>query len=161
MPLFLFFLLFVFTPAFAQEDKSLSGLEQLCNLHHPEKSGAEYVPGMDVHGNSVVPADLHPELKGSAFPNNPVVFPITIDLAKRYGLDFPGGLELDSDVSTLTVFRDGRMVFGKQDVSASVKSGCEDLVSQTKKKQSHQEEQHRHESSNPVLSSDKIEGQYP
>lgn len=58
-------------------------------------------------GDSDVPATLNPlpsDLGG-------VRIPITLDLASRYGLELPDGIELKPDVSMMSIYPDGRIEY--------------------------------------------------
>jgi hypothetical protein len=53
--------------------------------------GADYQPGTDVYGRSVVPADVQPTLRVD--PPQVIEFPIDLDLAKRMGFNAAGAYE--------------------------------------------------------------------
>ena len=124
-------------------------------------NSAKYVAGVDVYGNPVVPADLPDGGIKSRMLNDPIMLPIDINLAERYGLNLPDGVEINPNIANMVLYQDGRVFFGNEDISDSIKSFCQSRDKEMKKNQSNQQEQHGHESANPVLSSDKIEGQYP
>ncbi len=160
--LLLFIFLLLPVSAQAQSDDALAKLcAHINTLEQPVENSAAYVPGVDAEGNSVVSADLSSGNRSSNLLNNPIVLPIDIDLAKRYGLNLPTGADLKPNIANMVLFSDGHVGYGNEDVTASIKSLCENPNAQMKKNQSNQAEPHGHESANPVLSSDKIEGQYP
>lgn len=156
-------LLFLIFPALAhaQDDAIAKLCAHINSSEQLEENGAEYVPGVDVDGNSVTPADLADGTGKSNIINDPIVLPIDIDLAGRYGLNLPSGIELEPNIANIIIFSDGHIAYENEDITASIKSLCEEPNIQMKKNQSNQKEPHGHESANPVLSSDKIEGQYP
>jgi hypothetical protein len=157
---FLTTLSFILFPAIAHaQDAAIAELCAHINAFQQLKEkGAQYVPGVDVNGNSVAPADLS---SNRSIINELIVLPIDIDIAGRYGLNLPAGIEIKPNIANIIISSDGHIAYGNEDVTASVKSLCENQKAQMKKNQSNQEEPHGHESANPVLSSDKIEGQYP
>ncbi len=111
-------------------------------------SGAEYVPGVDVNGGSVAPADLADD--GPKFLNDPIIIPIQLDLLNKAGLDLPEGLFSESVLGEIKVFADGRVDFGGQDISDQAKTFCLERA-----------EEHGQESANPLPSSDQNIGQKP
>ena len=161
MRFLLFLCLLVFpVAAFAQDNAAFENLcAHVSSKDEKPENGAKYVPGVDTEGNPVVPADLSGNI--NAFLNNPIVLPIDVNLALRYGLSLPAGVELEPNIANMLLYQDGRILYGNVDVSESVKSYCESRGKEIQKNQSNQAEEHGHESANPVLSSDKIEGQYP
>lgn len=95
--------------------------ETLCRLlpaHQPvvakPTEGVEYKAGIDVHGNPVIAADLGAPLTAVA---QPVVIPIEVDLAQRFNLTLPAGVELKPTVATMRIHADGRVEYNGQDVS--------------------------------------------
>ncbi len=112
--------------------------------------GAEYVPGIDVHGNDVAPPELGGD--GNAEDFDIITIPLEIDLAQRYGLILPNGLELKPQIGTLTIPADGAMKYNGAVISNDVKDVCKTVLDELKKNQGYQSEQHGHESGNPVVS---------
>jgi len=158
---FLFILMVFPISVHAQSDDALANLCAHINILKPlSADSSAYVPSVDVHGNSVVPADLDSG-SGESIINNPIVLPFDINIAERYGLDLPAGIDLSPNISNMILSSEGHITYGNEDITASIKSLCENPNAQMIKNQSNQAEPHRHESANPVLSSDKIEGQYP
>ncbi|MGN7438469.1 MAG: hypothetical protein ACTHOO_07470 [Alcanivorax sp.] len=156
--LFIAALVLSISDAHATEDK----VEILCEHVSKDKTdpvGAEYVPNVDVYGNTVTAADV--DADSSAKIYNPVIIPIEIDLAARYGVSLPIGGEIKPTVADIKIFQNGHVQYNGKDISGKVRTLCQNYHRQNKKIQSDQAEQHGHESHHPVLSSDKIEGQYP
>jgi hypothetical protein len=83
--------------------------------------GAEYVPGVDVEGRLVAPADL-----GAPVPAgiDVINIPVTIDLIQRFALSVPQGTELKPDVATISVHKDGRVTYNDQDLTRRAYSVC-------------------------------------
>lgn len=78
---------------------------------------AAYRPGVDVHGNPVVPADLSPPLK--ALPDV-IKIPVTLDLAGD-----GAGVELKPETLGMAeIYSDGRVVYNGQDISAQAADLC-------------------------------------
>lgn len=145
--------------AYAQEQN----LEEICKNLEPYRKtenivGADYVPGVDVNGNKVVPADLGQD---GAYPNlNPITIPIQIDLMQRYGLDLPLGAEMKPEVANLNIYADGRVEYNGQDISPQIKTMCEN--------EAESENPHGQEATNVIDSTPKqdeskdvISGAYP
>lgn len=86
---------------------------RLLPQHKPE-AGVEYVPGVDVHGRPVVPADLNSSIN---VVEKDIVIPIEVDLAEHFGRVFPGGVELKPGVGAMTIHPDGRVSYGEQDIT--------------------------------------------
>jgi len=168
-----FLVLTASSSAQAQQDDTADAaayIKDLCERYTsgntaPPVSGAEYVPGVDVNGSPVVPADLSGNYTSSGFIDVPKELPINIDLAQRYGLDLPAGIELKPEIGHISLRPNGQAFYGDAEISAAMDKLCKNSGSNTddamKKNQSDQEEQHGHESAYPLLSSDKLEGQYP
>jgi hypothetical protein len=95
-------------PAFAQDSQAL------CKLM------ATYTPGVDVHGNAVVPADL----KAAAGANDVIKIPVTIDLAKTLTQNLPAGTEMDAAVSMIEIHKDGKVMYNGQDVTQQASAVC-------------------------------------
>jgi hypothetical protein len=95
-------------PAFAQDSQAL------CKLM------ATYTPGVDVHGNAVVPADL----KAAAGANDVIKIPVTIDLAKTLSQNLPAGTEMDAAVSMIEIHKDGKVMYNGQDVTQQASAVC-------------------------------------
>lgn len=150
------------TLPYRMADASEQNLSELCKysaFNDSDVPSAEYVPGVDVHGNPVKPADLGTSLSKHIY--TPVIIPIEIDLAARYGFTLPAGVELKPTVADIKIFQDGRIQYNGKDISNNIETLCSNYQNQNKKIQSGQAEQHGHESNHPVISSDKIEGRYP
>lgn len=94
-------------PVYAQtvviEDSACRAL-----VRHQPAADATYQPGVDIHGNPVVEADIN---------ENPVKVPetirfnITVDVAKHAGLNVPAGTEMQAVMGTVEIQPDGRMTF--------------------------------------------------
>lgn len=157
----IFFTLLLSLP-FNMAMASEQNIKTLCKYSNHDDTnipGAEYVPGVDVDGNPVAPADLGSSPSGHIY--NPVIIPIEIDLAARYGFTLPADVELKPTVADIKIFQDGRIQYNGKDISNNIETFCSNYQNQNKKIQSDQAEQHGHETHDPVISSDKIEGRYP
>lgn len=150
-----FFLLFCLNfPAFA--DENTPDFNVLCQYLHKEKpvigirsvATADYVPGVDIHGNKVASSDVDGSQK--SFLSTPIIIPVQLDLLNRAGVAVPAGLFSDAIVGDIKIYDDGTFVFGEEDISSQVESFCDNPI-----------EEHRQKEPNPLPSSDKIEGQFP
>jgi len=83
--------------------------------------GADYVPGVDVKGKAVVPADVGSSA-ASGIPE-PLVVPVTIDIAQRVGIPTQGA-NMDATLGFLEIFADGRVLYNGQDISGKVNAIC-------------------------------------
>lgn len=68
------------------------------------KKSADYVPGVDVKGRPVVPADLPPEQTGSIdiLPEK-IEFSLTVDAAQYLGVVPTPGVEMAGKIGTITL----------------------------------------------------------
>lgn len=62
--------------------------------------GADYVPGVDVNGNPVVPADVKSRAKEFV---DVIRIPLTIDLAKQLGQTVPEGTEMKAPLGMIEI----------------------------------------------------------
>lgn len=105
-------------PAYAQNDLALCRLR----AQHVAAADVTYKPGVDVHGNPVVPADLN------AVPNmvpDIIKIPMNIDLAQRLG-KVPAGMDMKSEMGMAEIHRDGRVTFNGQDLTQQTAVVCGD-----------------------------------
>jgi len=98
--------------------------EALCEVLPVKENfvGADYVPGVDVNGNPVVPADV----KASANDILDVVkFPVTVDLAQQLNQQLPPGTEMDAPVAMIEVHKNSTVTYNGQDMTAEVYALCD------------------------------------
>lgn len=90
--------------------------------NHKPEAGVNYMPGVDVHGKPVAPADL-----GGGVPALPDIIrvPLTIDLAQRMNLGLPADTEMDADVTFIDIYRDGRVDYNGQEITPQAHTICE------------------------------------
>lgn len=148
-----FALTFSFSSAFA------GGMPDLCDRAFKPKPpptwGADYVAGVDVHGNKVVSADIGTSENLIGFP---IVIPVEIDIAQRYGLSLPPGVEMKPEIFRIHVHSDGDVTYNGEKITKQVQNSCQEYYEENSFEQG---EERRHESANPVPSDDTISGQYP
>ncbi len=116
--------LFIFLPSslLAQE----AGIEIVCSELRSDYDPAavaavEYVPGVDMDGNPVVPADLDdPGILVKEY----IDIPVRGDFIQLYDIDITEGLELDSEVAGVRIYKDGRVEYNGQDLTEIVKAKC-------------------------------------
>jgi hypothetical protein len=100
-------LVFLFAPARAEPPPSLPEKDCHYLAEYLPDSGIEYTPGVDVHGQPVVPADL--AATPSIVPEKPEIF-ITVDIAKYLGLTVPHGMEGNLNIGKVTL-EEGQVLF--------------------------------------------------
>lgn len=71
-------------------------------------NGADYKPGVDVHGKPVVEADLTPN---AVTAPDKVSFNVTIDIARYLGISAPTGLEGEAVMGRIDVDKAGHVSF--------------------------------------------------
>lgn len=124
------FLCGFFSQSHAQQDSGAVFCRLIEKYAAPEKTpvGADYVPGIDVRGRAVAPADLGQGGEQGAVLQNfeSVQIPITIDLAEKFGLTPPVGAEIKSDVALVGIHRDGRVMYNGQDIGAKARNICKE-----------------------------------
>lgn len=165
-------------------------LRSACNpvVVNEDVQGAEYTPGVDVHGNKVVGADLNEGVKSLSYP---IVIPVEIDIIRFLDLKIPPAVddatEITPDVAYFTLYEDGKVEYNGQDISSMVDHECvegdgvpqvgmssqqasqaEENVALPKpekpvlnKKAEKPAEDHGQKASDSVISGEKIEGQSP
>lgn len=119
---FLIFTMLLSFPALAKD----ASFEVLCKSlpeYQPGAGaqGAEYIPGVDVKGRLVAPADLGAPIAAGIDVIN---IPVSIDLIQRFALNVPQGLELKPDVAAISIHKDGRVTFNDQDLTRRAYSVC-------------------------------------
>lgn len=93
-------------PVFGEEGViDLQACRQLV-AHKPDADVA-YQPGVDVHGNPVVEADLTPSPVQAP---DKVSFDVTVDMAQYMGIAVPAGLEGQARMGTIA-YEDGVLTF--------------------------------------------------
>lgn len=105
-------------PALAQNQAALC---KLWFTHKGGVAGAAYQPGVDVHGNPVVPADVGGV--PSVLPET-VRIPVTVDLAQQLGLALPVGTEMNAAIGTVAVGQDGHVTYNGDDITPQTYALC-------------------------------------
>lgn len=123
---FFLFCLSVSVPVSAQDKAALCALLP----HENIAAGADYVPGVDVRGNPVAPANL-----GGTPPlfDGTIRFPVTVDLAADLAQPLPAGAEMNAPMAFLEVHRDGSVSMNGVDMTEKAHVLCSgDQASPTK-----------------------------
>ncbi len=109
----------------AQDNKPIVAPALCASLMEFNSDEAEYKAGVDVHGKSVVEADL--QSSTIELPKE-YSFPITVDIAEYMGMDVPEGLIAYSRIGSVTVKTDGTVLFNDKPLdensSTALKSLC-------------------------------------
>lgn len=150
------FFSFIFSPVYAAGEQAVDDVSELCQHIQDDKddfgirsvASADYVPGVDVHGNKVASADV--DGQPSSFLPDPIIIPIELDVLGHAGVHIPADLYSDTVLAEIKVYRNGAFVFGDKDIRSQVKSFCDNPI-----------QEHGQKDANPLPSSDKIEGQFP
>lgn len=114
MKYFFAILCFLSLPAHAIE---VTYSYQMCRLleQHIPRDDVTYQPGVSVDGKAVVPADLN---GGSNFQlPDTIKIPLSVNLAKEFGLAQFNGDELVAPLGVLEVTKDGRVLQDGRDLS--------------------------------------------
>lgn len=88
--------------------------------HRPEADVA-FKPGEDAKGKKVVPADINASPIGQ---EDPIVIPLTVDLAQRLGNQGVTGLQLETTTGFLEVSKNGRVTYNGQDITSQTYAVC-------------------------------------
>lgn len=148
-------------PAYANDlPESLQTLCQQMKYKQYRQNSADYVAGIDVNGNSVASADLNST--GTSVINNPISIPIELDIAERYGLILPVGIELKPTLGQIEIYSNGKTTLNGRDITDQFKDICTENAEdvQPKNKEGHGQEKHIQLPSTDTING-KIEGQYP
>jgi len=106
---------FLGTPVMAQNKEALCRL-----LPAHQGTGAAYVPGVDVRGRPVVPAD-----HGAPVPAIPVVrVPLSVDIAQLAGPDLLAYVYKSGYAAMIEIHPDGRVLLDGQDISPDLYAVC-------------------------------------
>ncbi|GGF52098.1 hypothetical protein GCM10011332_01730 [Terasakiella brassicae] len=126
MRLFFFTLLLISGPVMAQDvESALSITQKECMklIRMNTVNGADYVPGVDAHGNKVVGADVHEDSKLD-LPEE-ITFDLGIDLAEKYnfGPGFQGKAKLgEVKIKGRDVYWNGKKLY--KDENQAVLDAC-------------------------------------
>lgn len=107
-----------------EENRSLLSMCRVAAKIHEDDSADDvhYKPGVDVHGNKVVPADF-----GTEYPLAfPMLIPLEINLLERFDLDVPIGIISDPYVAGVQIFEDGRITYNGAEITNKVDAFCVD-----------------------------------
>ena len=87
-------------------------------------NGAEYKPGVDVHGKPVVEADINPSVVGAL---DTVSFSLTVDMAKYIGITTPAGLLGEAVMGKIEIDKAGHVTFNGQPLEGSAEAALRQL----------------------------------
>jgi len=135
----IYILVLLLMPSIAMADPQT---EAVCGTltKYKKVNDAAYRPDADVNGNAVVPADIDAD---NVVIENVTKVPITVDLANRIARLRDKGVEMDAAVGSITIYPDGRLKMGEQDVTKEIRLMCGQSQileeTQTPQEQQHQE----------------------
>lgn len=120
MRFLLFVSLFLLSPfeVYANEVGNFCALSQVS--HRPD-ADVNYVPGVDVRGKAVAPADLNDH---SSMVPDVIKIPVTLDLAERLGGGLPAGTLMESEIAMIEIHGDGRVLMNGHDISTASDALC-------------------------------------
>ena len=102
-----------------------------CQPVAADPNAADYVPGIDGAGRSVIPADLNSVLRSATKTGHgaavyPLDIPIEIDVLTWLGITETeqGAKNLEAPVALLKLHKDGRLEYNGQDVSGQISHQC-------------------------------------
>ena len=84
--------------------------------------GAAYKPGVSASGKDVTPAEGDQQVKQEI--HEVVAVPLTVDLARRMGIDTPEGVKLEKQLGTLRIDRKGTIRFQDDDITDKARQLC-------------------------------------
>jgi hypothetical protein len=90
--------------------------------NYTKDRGVNYMPGVDVRGNEVAPADLDEPLPQF----ETIEIPVEIDLAARFGIAPPMGAELKPTVALISIHKDGKVEYNGRDISKQTYKVCKE-----------------------------------
>jgi hypothetical protein len=124
MHILIVFLMLLFSgSAMAQDVVQETALCDVLDAHHPD-DGVAYKAGVDVHGNSVVPADLN-DVHGSNILPGTIKIPFTVNLAEKFGIqDQFTEDSLNAPLGIIEVTRNGKVTYNGQDLTHQAKVYC-------------------------------------
>lgn len=114
---FIFMAVMAVSPAFAQNK------EALCEFLPVKEHfvGADYVPGVDVHGNAVVPADVKAQANSYV---DVIKIPVTLDLAADFADVLPQGAEMDAQLTMIEIQKDSKVLVNGNDITDRAYAYC-------------------------------------
>lgn len=84
--------------------------------------GAEYQPGVDAYGRPVAPADANAQPQYTV-PDR-IDIPLDISVLHTIGIVDTPTPELEANAGTVSIFKDGRVLFGNKDKTATLQAYC-------------------------------------
>lgn len=84
--------------------------------------GAEYEPGVDAYGRPVAPADASAQPEYTV-PDR-IDIPLDISVLHTVGIVDTPTPELEANAGTVSIFKDGRVLFGNKDKTATLQAYC-------------------------------------
>ena len=90
----------------------------------PDAHNVVYQPGVDVHGNAVVPADLNSNVSPIVDVLNVIKVPLDVDLAQRVAALSGTGFQMEAPLGMIEIHQDGKVIYNGQDLTQSVMMLC-------------------------------------
>ena len=123
---FFFVSSFFTVPVFGAEQMMVRAFCQQV-VAYQSSGDADYVPGIDIDGNAITPADLSTIEVPIV---DPVDFNFEVDIADYFDLTgaFPEGSKVEPVLADLEIYQDGRILYNGQDISVPVLERCREDV---------------------------------
>ncbi|HEY8963935.1 MAG TPA: hypothetical protein VIN59_05665 [Alphaproteobacteria bacterium] len=86
--------------------------------------GADYVPGVDAYGKPVAPADVK-STQAIDVPER-IDVPVDVDIVQALGLSVQPPVDLKANVGTISILKDGRVLYNNMDISSKMNTYCAD-----------------------------------
>jgi len=94
-------------------------------------AGPDYVEGVDAYGEPVVPAEGMGEASAFSLPER-VDIPIQVDVLGTLGIAPVDGLDMKGTVGTLTLLKDGSILYNEMDIGNDVRRYCNEHAEEVK-----------------------------
>ncbi len=115
-------------PAFAKDatdgkSTEIATQKVICgrNFIEPDVKSPEYKAGVDVHGNSVITADINDK---ADMVGEYIEMPLTVDFAQKLNGNAPKGMEFKGGIANLKLYKNGKIEYNGQDITKVAATAC-------------------------------------
>jgi hypothetical protein len=110
---------------FCKKDRPIAHVPRADVVHTPDTSPFGLTKGSDKIGGK--DSLVKPKNDGAITIPEIIYIPVTIDMAERYGLSVPAGIELESTLGMMEIYKDGKILYDGKDISGNIKDECDDF----------------------------------